>query len=117
MQGCFQEAADAFAAAGAPERGVDLLADMRLFAEARAMAARLRLASAADVPGEPGAGVTGEVVGAPDTPITPADPITARLRAREGEWLEEERRDLPAAAAAFAEVGSRQKDSGMLHTV
>lgn len=105
MQGCFQEAADAFAAAGAPARGVDLLADMRLFSEARAMAARLRVAAAADAPGEPGAGRIEGAAAAAETPSKTVDPIMARLRMREGQWLEEERRDLPAAAAAFAEVG------------
>ncbi|KAK9825902.1 hypothetical protein WJX81_003715 [Elliptochloris bilobata] len=118
LQGCFSEAADAFAAAGAPERALDLLADMRMFSEARAFAARMTL-PALDAPAEGGAGPGPaehpDGAGKPPLGPRPADnQLVARLRMREGEWLEQERQDLPAAAAAYAEAGDAGRGVALL---
>lgn len=76
---------------------------MRLFGQARAFAASLGLAAAEVAPGQGAAGQNGTTAGAVLAPNP--DPMMARLRLREGEWLEEEGKDLQAAATAYVEVG------------
>jgi len=60
-QGCIPEAAAAYAAAGAPERALDLFADLRMFSEARAFAAALPPEAPCSAPsGEAAAGASAD---------------------------------------------------------
>lgn len=87
-QGCIPEAAAAYAAAGAPERALDLFADLRMFAEARAFAAGLPPEARRSTPSEDAA-AGASTPGALQAPAAAPLPQPARAASRGGPSHEE----------------------------